>query len=665
MQAIAVICLVAALPGTFAGASIGFSDHYREIIAELGFLGLLAYWLFRNRRTRHGSLTFSWTRLWLGGLLLLGAASVFWAADPGFFASKYFLWLAGGAALLVTLTVKPDFDAMIQLARGLTLAAAYISMVGLIQVMFDTDIFLQTAPPSANYHNKNAAMQVIVLAFPMIVFLALFEPRKHWSVLAWFAMALVLAYAFHSRTRSAWLSMLVEVAVMAAALAWLWGPLKTAAREGLVNWQTAHKLAVPAALLLAALLVNTTAQGWGGFFSKVTSSASHLQSEIASYSAPAAKHRAQRYRIWDDTVKMLRENPVLGTGMGSFSHNLLTGTEKYEVFAPLRVHNDPLEIGVELGVTGMSLFAAGVLGLAACLLRLVRRGKLAARGFFIIVTAALAGSAVNMQFSFPYQMPLPTIIFGVFAGLILRAGGGSKVKTLALRPYHWYAGLAATGAVFALVLSVNLMWLNTLFASADNIRQRAWNNPISENLPLCHRGIVQLFFRLANAYQEVQRHPESRGVADSLDRCVPNSWMTEQIIIGYLVKNQRWEEVIPVLERAKEHAPLGVYRDYINLVAAYLETGERAGVEKTYERLAGEPEGLLVKQKGTLQALVLFALQADKIEEAKKFYRLASVHYPSGNLLDSKVMPAMRALPEAGAFFAWKAQFDAANSRSP
>ncbi|MDD9874659.1 MAG: O-antigen ligase family protein [Gammaproteobacteria bacterium] len=665
MQAIAVVCLAAALPGTFAGASIGFSDHYREIIAELGFLGLLACWLFRNRHTRHGSLTFSWTRLWLGGLLLLGAASAFWAVDLGFFASKYFLWLAAAAALLVTLTVKLDFQAMIHLARGLTLAAAYISTVGLIQVIFDTDIFLQTAPPSANYHNKNAAMQVIVLAFPMIVFLALFEPRKHWSVLCWFAMALVLAYAFHSRTRSAWLSMLVEVAVMAAALVWLRGPLKTAAREGLVNWQTAHKLAVPAALLLAALLVNTTAQGWGGFFSKVSSSTSHLQKEIASYSAPVAKRRAQRYRIWDDTLKMVRENPALGTGMGSFSHNLLTDTEKYEVFAPLRVHNDPLEIGVELGVTGMLLFAASGLGLIACLFRLVRRGNVETRGFFILVTAALAGSAVNMQFSFPYQMPLPAIIFGVFAGLILRAGGGSKVKALALRPYHWYAGLGATGAVFALVLSFNLMWLHTLFASENNIRHHVWNNPISESLPLCHRGIVQLFFRLASAYQEVQRHTESRGVADSLDRCVPNSWMTEQIIIGYLVRNQRWEDAIPVLERAKEHAPLGVYRDYINLVAAYLETGEKAGVDKTYERLAGEPEELLVKQKGTLQALMLFALQADKIEDVKKFYRLAYLHYPKANLFDSKMMPAVRALPEAEAFFAWKAEFDAANSRAP
>lgn len=670
MLAIVLVCVLAAVPGTFVTSNIGFSDHYRESIAAVGFLGLLAFWLWRSRGARAVDLTFSWTRLWLGALLALGGASVFWAVDLGFFFSKYLLWLAAAAALLSTLTVRVDLAAMVQLARGLAMVAGYISTLGLIQVIFSVDIFLQTASPSANYHNTNAAMQVIVLLFPVLLFGLLFE-RGRVALLYWAVLPLTLAFAFHSQTRSAWLALALEVIVIAGALLWLRRPLlQRGDGDGdgdgnsgdKKNRRRMHMVAAVAALVALVALINASPHGFGGAARAVSNAVSSLQHDIGSYSRAQP---SERYRIWSDTLTMVRQKPILGSGMGSFSHNLLTDTAQYETFAPLRVHNDVLETGVELGAVGVVLLVAAAIGLLACLWRGVKRGELHGRAFYLLLAAALFGSALNMQVSFPYQMPVPLILFGVYAGLIIKNAGG-RTKTVAARAWHWRLSCAAVSIVCALALALNVSWLNTVFDAESNTRAGVWRNPIPHAAPLpalCHRGIVQLFVRLASAMQTIDRYQESLGVADSIERCVPNSWVTRQIEIVGLYKKERWDETIDALLRAKQNAPVGNYRDYINLLATYTETKRHFEARAVFDELIAEPEELLVKKPKTLRSIVLFALQVREVETAKQFYRQLRAHHGRNRRFDAQMRPVIERMPAAAAeeFQAWKDGLDAVN----
>ncbi len=653
MWVIALLLVASAVPGTFVGSSIGFSDHYREAVAEIGFFSLLVWVLWRNRHIRQGSLTFSWTRLWLAGLLLLGGISVFWSADIGFFASKYLLWLAAAAALGVAMTVRLDLDAMLQLARGFALIAAYISAVGLIQSMTSTDIFLQTAEPAANYHNRNTAMQVIVLALPMIIFMLLFEKRRELSILSFFVLALGYGYAFHAPVRSAWLALILQMLIIIAALIWLWHPLKTIMHKSLLGHRV-FKIAAPAALLLLVAMASVSTGGQDSAFQNLINRFTGLQNIIDNYWAAS---RSERYRIWDDAVTMVGENPILGTGMGSFFHNLLTDSSKYESSAVLRVHNDILEIGVELGVVGILIFLAGAIGLAGTLFTVIRRGDLTTRVFFLLITAALAGSALQMQVSFPYQMPGPIIMFGVYAGLILKAGGG-RIRHITLRAHHWNAFMGTAGALLALVLTLNFAWLNTLFTTEGITRRAAWNKPIHLGPPLCHRSIARLFVGLASVYQKAGRHGESLSVARSLETCIPGSWMTEQFKIMDHYRNQRWAEALPLLLNIKQRGPIGNYRDYINLIAVHIKMGNLAEAHKVFEELIAQPEEYLIKRRGTLRTAMFFALQTNKIEEAKRFYRLLHLHYNLTPEFQKQVLARVPA-EHSDAFLEWQNKLEA------
>jgi len=172
---------------------------------------------------------------------------------------------------------------------------------------------------------------------------------------------------------------------------------------------------------------------------------------------------------------------------------------------------------------------------------------------------------------------------------------------------------------------------------------------------------VQLFVRLASAMQTIERYRESLGVADSIERCVPNSWVTRQIEIVGLYKEERWDETIDALLRAKDNAPRGNYRDYINLLATYTETGRHDDALQTFRELIDQPQELLVKRPKTLRAIVLFALQVQDPDAAKKFYRLLREQHGRNRRFDAQMLPVANRLPQAMSdeFIAWKESLDA------
>ncbi len=642
--AMMVLFIAASSAGTLAGLQNNSSpsDFYREAIAEVGFIGLLWHWLYRNRHRQQATMTVSYTRLWLFGLLLLASLSGFWAVNPDFFVGKYLLWLAAATVVLLTLTLQPDLNMMIGLARGFTLIAAYIAIVGCAQVFLPLDIFLQAAPPAANFNNRNAAMQVIVLVVPMIIFGLLFDRHPVLSKCYVFVLALVFVYAFHTRTRSAWLALIVECVVMIIGLVWQKSRLTTAAREGQVNWSGGHKLAALSALLVLALLLALSPQG-EGVGNTLTTIALSVQRDASGYDAQVRKRRPERYRIWESALTMVERNPFLGTGMGSFFYNILSNPHQHSVFSVLRAHNDMLEVAVELGGVGILLLFGAIMGLLCGLSRLVRHGEITARVFFVLVAAALGGSAVNMQFSFPYQMPVPLIMFGVYAGLILKSSDAcnARIRTVALslKSWHWHAGLTVVGCVLALVVAVNLVWLRAMADIEHNAKVRTWDKPIHKTPLLCARGLVRALLSVPGQYRNIGRYQDSQRVVESINECVPGTWLAQQETIQTLLKQEQFAEAIAIMEQSKQRAPIGIYIDYVNMIFAYLQLNNVQAATQVYEALSAEPTELLVQRQTTLRTLILFALRTDRMDDANTFHDLYRAYYPHDKKFYARVAP--------------------------
>lgn len=635
--ALSGVFLALCLFGVLMAPGVNYSDFARESIAEVGALGLLVYWLYRNRRVTHITLTLSATRGWLGGLLLAATLSVLWAENIPFFLSKYLLWVGAAAVFWLTLTLPPNTRTHILLARGLILAATYVALLGLIQTFFEVSPFSQATPPAATFVNKNVAAQVMVLLFPLGLFLFAVDTHRYLAKLYPAIIAVMAAYLFHTQARAAWVGFALELLVIAVGLIFCRRGLRAAVREGSLAWGAKQTLGALFALVLFLLLISWSAQGFLPFWSLFATEVSGIYREAQSYGQIVRE--SVRYRLWDSALIMLADNPLIGSGMGSFFHNLLTHPEKYRAHIEMRAHNDLLELGVELGLLGWVLFAGAVGGLLANLGKLITRGSLQQRLLYLAIAAALGGSALNMQFSFPYQLPVPPMIFGLYAALIVKAGDhyNPRLKVIRgalLKP--WKVALGA-GVVFALVLVMNVAWLGAVFQVSDNIKSGRWVNPIAANRLNCHKTLVKTLYDFSAIYTGRGEYRTSLGVLASFSRCVPDTWVAENARGWNLVKLKQYDQAVALFERAKRHAPAGAYQHYINHTFVALEMGDLPGAEKVYRELSAHPEKLLATRPMILRQITLLALQFNHPETAEKFHRLYRKHYGKNAKFESQV----------------------------
>lgn len=608
--------------GLPAGPGLNYSDSCREAISVLGLTGLLLYWFYSNRNNQKITIRLSGTRICLTALFLFASCSVFWAVNIHFFISKYLLWLATAVVIVLGLTLPATMRVYILLARSLILTATYIAVIGIIQTLFEIDIFAQVRPPAANFVNKNATAQVMVLLFPLSIFLLFFDKNKTLLKIYPFLISLILAYIFHTRTRSSWLAIGVEIMVIIAVIFWYRKELKQAVLNDAINNWRVNKISTIAAAFMLLLLINISSSGWQVFTGEIFKEAQDIYSKARLENI--TNRGSSRYHIWGSAVSMINQNPLVGTGMGSFYHNLIVHSKNHQTEGELRVHNDLLELGVELGIIGWLLLLAVVISLLVNLYQITRSSEIQQSLFYLFLIAALAGSAVNMQFSFPYQMPVPLVILGLYISLMIKGSDTVNINLrsidLSLRYWHWYVVLAFHGVVFIALLIINFLWINSFAQASGNIKKMAWINLVISHPLTCHKTLVKSLHDSAVVYTKLGYDKSSIGAMNAFAECLPDTWRYKNMVGVNLINLRRYREAIDVMEQAKQQSPIGVYTDYINQFVAYMGAGDLQGARRVYRELSTQPEDLLAKRRVSLKKLVIIALKLHEFEEARYHY---------------------------------------------
>jgi hypothetical protein len=139
----------------------------------------------------------------------------------------------------------------------------------------------------------------------------------------------------------------------------------------------------------------------------------------------------QRYDLWRVALLELRANPVGGVGEGSyeFGYYLMRHTDR-NLDDP---HGLLFQIGAELGVVGLMLFALIPLGLLASLRRWWRLASLEARRSACGLTAAgatfLGQSLVDWMWRIPGLTALGLLCPAVAVALLARSAGAAEADT--------------------------------------------------------------------------------------------------------------------------------------------------------------------------------------------------------------------------------------------
>ena len=272
----------------------------------------------------------------------------------------------------------------------------------------------------------------------------------------------------------------------------------------------------------------------------------------------------QRIYLWEDTVRLLFDRPVLGVGVGNFEFNIpkYASRESLEIkhrleknlgqdLMAFQAHNEYLEIGAETGILGLLVFGVFLYQLGGALfgglLRYIREdGDLLVVG----LAAAVGGTLIHSAFDSNLQQPASAVHFWIVVGLIwslkLNAEGRKPLELLFTGARDVAIGMIV---LFGLVLGI------TLFIGARTL-------------------IGEYYFLKGRQAFDMKAYPLAEAFWQRATVYGPTKYFrTYQALGTALYNQQKWQEAIPDFQKSLSYFPNNARVLYL-LGRAYMHTGD-------------------------------------------------------------------------------------------
>jgi len=416
-----------------------YSNLPKLNIIQIGSLVLLFSWLLTRLRTQE-TFVYAKSNLYLPLICFLVWAlfSFFWSANRYNGLVLWVHWSACGLVYFLCLQILTSANRINVLFYALSSAAVIVSIIGLLQYFFEIDWFLQLAKPASTFGNKNMAAQFIGLCFPVVImfFIRAKKSRDMWA--AALILTLVTVYLFHTRTKAAWVAVMVQIFILVLFLLYH----RFALKDKVGSWHLQKILAGISTAVVVLMLIHLGPTGWKWQAGEVSQqfenmvstaidrpdeSSSNIRSEMAETSEDyAASSTGARLIIWRNTIDLIRTHPFRGVGLNNFGveyPRIALDSNRDAVLTlfsgPRHTHNDFLQIFSELGLPAVILIILAsfmILKSAAALLKSSTPKENRIIG--IICLAGITGLAVNACASFPMYRAVPPLLLAVYSAIL-------------------------------------------------------------------------------------------------------------------------------------------------------------------------------------------------------------------------------------------------------
>lgn len=470
--------------------------------------------------------------------LLWALLSMAWAINVYEVVERWLAWALATAAFFLVSNVCRDSREQWRLIIAMYSAGVIIAVLGISQYLFGLDLFQQAAPPAATFGNRNMAIHLQVITLPLGGLLFLRVTDKRLTALLAISLALMATYMLYTGTRAGWLAGGLELLIfypmarrLLTAGAWQFNAAK---KRGLIC----------AFLLFAALSVlgpNGSLDGYDRLGQRLTAT------QQFPHTLPP------RLAIWLNSLAMVKDRPLLGTGLGNFQVYYPLYHQRWAktfTFTPQnqtrKVHNDLLQLLVELGLIGL-LLALYIPGKALLVMRryparLNGQQRLLVNTLFI----ALGGIGLNALLSFPLQRSVPTFYalacLGLISNLILptphktmrlpQLGGiilASLVGLMTMLSHSFHRFQADRLLLAAVAQGAGQHWQQTITLARQSLR----HYPLHNKPVLIFLGEAQLHENQANQARQsftllLKSYPYNVNAMASLGGCYAALYQYDQ-----------------------------------------------------------------------------------------------------------------------------------------
>lgn len=337
-------------------------------------------------------------------LVLYGAFSWSRSSAPAFSGAEW-IRLACGAGLYFVVATMLRRREQVQ-----TLVDALIA-VAILTSLFGFATYGQSdGSMSSSFGNSQLLAGFLLILLPLLFVLWFSDMDVTRKVAAQVAALLAVTALVLAQTRSAWIAAVVALGALGVLA------LRYGARGGLARMR--QHVVLPVALGLGAL----------GVFFLVSQTPPLVAARAATLAAPAHDGSLTwRFQMWATAAGVFRQNPVFGTGIGTFPAEYarlnpaavpcnLPSLESPTLSR--EVHNEYLQIAAETGIVGLGLYL-WILGAFFCSgLGALRTGEAGLRKLVLMgCLAALAGQMVDALSNPAWRFAEVSFMFWLLMGL--------------------------------------------------------------------------------------------------------------------------------------------------------------------------------------------------------------------------------------------------------
>ena len=242
-------------------------------------------------------------------------------------------------------------------------------------------------------HNHYAGLMELLVPIPLVLSLSRLAHQKE-RIAAGIAATIMIGTVFLSGSRGGMLAIFVELVVFSVVL---------------LRQKKGMRLAVSTAAFAIVLISLLSWLGGKELTSRVSSISSEARSEISG---------GMRLSIDRDALRMFRQKPLLGWGLGTFPVVYPQFRSFYTNFFVNEAHNDYLQLLSEMGLLGFATMVWFLIVLYRGALRKIRNWMSEVTGAATLAcTLGFTGILVHSLFDFNLQVPANAALFYVLCTL--------------------------------------------------------------------------------------------------------------------------------------------------------------------------------------------------------------------------------------------------------
>ncbi|PYS04236.1 MAG: hypothetical protein DMG12_10560, partial [Acidobacteria bacterium] len=421
----------------FTTLAHGAVEPWSVALFELIVVGLLLLWGIKATRDRHLEVTIPAAALPIGALLLLGITqSVAFTGESGQRASLSMDVEATRQAvtilffLAVSFIIAANFfvtrERLFRLANVLTVFGAMVAAFALIQnFTWDGRFYWLRATghsvfgPFVN-HNHFAGYMAMLMPVPLGLILRVI--RGQAQLVYGFAAALIGTATIVSGSRSGVISLVAAVVLMAVLSKRTRRPFPTGDRlesKRFFLWRAGPVAIVALAMIAGVVWIGAT---------PVVERFGDAVDQLVRSGAPDPS----RATIWQETVDMVRDHPILGAGLGAYHTIYPTYAHTEKLFGLDYAHNDYLQVIAEAGAVGGVIAVWFIVVIFSAIARGIRSRDPLFAGLALAGGAGIFAVAVQSVSDTDLQIPSNALLFLVLSAVVSRVGAreGNELTTV-------------------------------------------------------------------------------------------------------------------------------------------------------------------------------------------------------------------------------------------